>query len=175
MRIIAGLWKRHQLNTLRGREVRPTTDRVRESWMSALGPDLEGAKVLDLFAGSGALGLEALSRGAESAVFVERSRRVLKILNSNIEKLGAASKSTVVSLDAMSYTKRLDGVNFDIALADPPYGGGLASLLLKSFATDPFAHQLWVEHRTNDSKMDFEGLRQRFYGDTVISILEAKS
>ena len=175
MRIIAGLWKGHQLNTLRGREVRPTTDRVRESWMAALGSDLEGAKVLDLFAGSGALGLEALSRGAESAVFVERSRRVLKTLHSNIKRLDAVAKSTVVSSDAMSYTKRLDGVNFDIALADPPYGRGLATLLLESFATDPFAHQLWVEHRTNDSIMDFAGLRQRFYGDTVISILEAKS
>lgn len=175
MRIIAGLWKGHQLNTLRGREVRPTTDRIRESWMAALGSDLEGANVLDLFAGSGALGLEALSRGAKSAVFVERSRRALKVLRSNVERLGAASKSTVISLDAISYTKKLDGVNFDIAFADPPYGRGLASLLLESFATDPFAHQLWVEHRINDSIIDLEGLRQRFYGDTVISILEVES
>ena len=70
MRIIARRWRGRRLKALRGRDVRPTTDRVRESWMAALGSDLEGASVLDLFAGSGALGFEALSRGAKSVVFV---------------------------------------------------------------------------------------------------------
>ena len=142
--------------------------------MAALGPAVEGAAVLDLFAGSGALGLEALSRGAASAVFVERSRSALTALRANVELLGAEPESTVVTSDATAYAERLDGVTFDVALADPPYGLGLAARLLESFATNPFASQLWVEHRTTDPISDLEGLRQRRYGDTILSILEAK-
>jgi len=174
VRIIAGRWKGRRLKALRGKGVRPTTDRVRESWMAALGPAIEGAAVLDLFAGSGALGLEALSRGAASAVFVERARGALATLRANIELVGAESESTVVTSDAMAYAERLEGVSFEIALADPPYGLGLAARLLESFASNPFASQLWVEHRTTDPIPDLTGLRQRRYGDTVISILEAK-
>ncbi len=174
MRIIAGRWKGRRLKALRGKGVRPTSDRVRESWMAALGPDLEGAAVLDLFAGSGALGLEALSRGAASAVFVERSRGALGTLRANVELLEAGPETTVVASDAMVYAQRLERVCFDIALADPPYGLGLAARLLESFATNPFASQLWVEHRTTDPIPDLTGLRQRRYGDTVISIFEAK-
>ncbi|NJD20716.1 MAG: 16S rRNA (guanine(966)-N(2))-methyltransferase RsmD, partial [Gemmatimonadetes bacterium] len=83
MRIIAGRWKGHRLKPLKGRDVRPTTDRVREAWMSALGGRMDGLRVLDLFAGSGALGLETLSRGAEHVVFVERSRGSLRTLEAN--------------------------------------------------------------------------------------------
>ena len=142
--------------------------------MAALGPDLEGAAVLDLFAGSGALGLEALSRGAASVVFVERARGALGTLRANVEMLGAESETTVIASDAMAYAERLDGSTFDVALADPPYGHGLASRLLERFAARPFASQLWVEHRMADPIPDLAGLRQRRYGDTVISILEAK-
>ncbi len=142
--------------------------------MAALGPALQGAAVLDLFAGSGALGLEALSRGASAVTFVERSRGALRTLRANIEILGAESESTVVPSDAMAYADSLEGVSFDIGLADPPYGLGLAARLLERFATRPFASQLWVEHRTTDPIGDLVGLRQRRYGDTVISILKAK-
>jgi len=112
VRIIAGRWKGHGLKTVKGRDVRPTTDRVREAWMSALGSDVVDARVVDLFAGSGALGLEALSRGAASAVFVERSRGALTALRSNIERLrpgpeapranevGASSASAVAAAPA---------------------------------------------------------------------------
>jgi 16S rRNA (guanine966-N2)-methyltransferase len=174
MRIIAGRWKGRRLKPLRGKGTRPTTDRVRESWMAAVGPALEGAVVLDLFAGSGALGLEALSRGAKSAVFVERSRGALSTLRANIELLEAGSQTRVTTSDAMAFVDRLEGVKFDVAFADPPYGFGLALRLLEAFVASPFASQLWVEHRTTDPISDFEGLRQRRYGDTVLSILEAK-
>lgn len=143
--------------------------------MAALGTVLEGASVLDLFAGSGALGLEALSRGASSSIFVERSRGALVALRANVEMLGAESESTVIVSDAMAYAERLEGISFDVALADPPYGRGLAARLLESFAANPFASQLWVEHRTTDPITDIAGLRQRRYGDTMISILEAQS
>ncbi len=143
--------------------------------MAALGPDLEGATVLDLFAGSGALGFEALSRGAERVVFVERARGALKAIRENAELLGAASEVEVWSGDAMEYVRGLKAGSFDLALADPPYGKGFAAGLIERFEATAFASQLWVEHRTTDATPDVPGLRQRRYGDTLISIVEAKS
>jgi len=175
VRISAGRWRGRRLKALRGRDVRPTSDRVRESWMAALGPALEGAAVVDLFAGSGALGFEALSRGAERVVFVERARGALRAIRDNAELLGAASEVEIVSGDAMEYVTRLKPGSFDIALADPPYGKGLAACLIKDFGANPFASQLWVEHRKTDETPDVPGLRKRRYGDTLISIVEVKS
>ena len=143
--------------------------------MAALGPDLEGATVLDLFAGSGALGFEALSRGAERVVFVERARGALKVIRANAELLGAVSEVEIWSGDAMEYVSHLSARSFDLALADPPYGKGFAASLIKRFEATAFASQLWVEHRTTDVTPDLPGLRKRRYGDTLISIVEAKS
>ena len=175
MRIIAGRWRGRRLKALRGRGIRPTSDRVRESWMAALGPDLEGATVLDLFAGSGALGFEALSRGAKRVVFVERARGALNAIRANAELLGAASEVEIWSGDVMGYVSHLSAGSFDLALADPPYGKGFAASLIEGFEATAFASQLWVEHRTTDVTPDLPGLRQRRYGDTLISIVEAKS
>lgn len=160
---------------MRGRGVRPTTDRIRESWMGAMGQDLTGARVLDLFAGSGALGLEALSRGASSVVFVERSRGALTTLRANIQLLDAESKVTIVANDAISFAEGLTGGSYDLALADPPYGRGLATHLIEIFRKSGFASQLWVEHPRTDPIRELPGLRQRKYGRTVISIVEANS
>ena len=143
--------------------------------MAALGPALEGAAVLDLFAGSGALGFEALSRGAERVVFVERARGALKAIRANAELLGAASEVEIWSGDAMEYVSRLKPGSFDIALADPPYGKGFAACLIEGFLANQFASQLWVEHRKTDETPDVPGLRQRRYGDTLISIVEVRS
>ena len=143
--------------------------------MAALGPDLEGATVLDLFAGSGALGFEALSRGAERVVFVERARGALDTIRANVDLLGAASDVDIRSGDAIQYVSRLSAGSFDLALADPPYGKGFAASLIEHFEATAFASQLWVEHRTTDVTPDRPGLRQRRYGDTLISIVEAKS
>ena len=143
--------------------------------MAALGPGLEGATVLDLFAGSGALGFEALSRGAESVVFVERARGALKAIRDNAELLDAVPEVEIRSGDAMDYVRRLQAGSFDLALADPPYGKGFAARLIECFRVTPFASQLWVEHRRTDATPDSAGLRQRRYGDTLISIIEAKS
>jgi 16S rRNA (guanine966-N2)-methyltransferase len=142
--------------------------------MAALGPDLEGATVLDLFAGSGALGFEALSRGAERVVFVERARGALNAIRANAELLDAASEVEIRGGDAMEYVRRLSAGSFDVALADPPYGKGFAASLIERFKATAFASQLWVEHRRTDSTPDLPGLRQRQYGDTLISIVEAK-
>src|SRR5690606_19660383 len=132
VRIVAGRWRGRQLSTPRGRDVRPTTDRVREAWMSAAQPSLPDARVLDLFAGSGALGLEALSRGAAEAVFVERARPALHALRANIDLLGAGAEARVVSDDVFRYLAR-DLPTFDVAFADPPYATGDASQLVTRF------------------------------------------
>ncbi len=141
--------------------------------MSALGPSVVGARVLDLFAGSGALGLEALSRGAEHAVFVERAKGALRALDTNIEKLGAASQCTVVRGDALTYLDRLPDGPFDLVLADPPYGTGIAAELVRRFEQDPFANELWVEHRRSDDVPVPPDGRQRRYGDTVLTTIFA--
>lgn len=173
MRIIAGEWGGRRIRSPAGREVRPTTDRVREAWMSALGGRLDGLTVLDLFAGSGALGLEALSRGAAHATFVELARPSLKSLEENVRLLGAAGRATVVKGDALRYARQLGPGAFDLALADPPYGRGHAASLLERFGEVPFARELWVEHRTGEPLPDLPGLRHRRYGDTTLTILTA--
>jgi 16S rRNA (guanine966-N2)-methyltransferase len=171
MRIIAGRWRGHRLKPVRGRGVRPTTDRVRESWFAALGEGVAGARVLDLFAGSGALGLEALSRGAAEVVFVERSRRALDVIRANVRHLGAERSCKVVSGDAMAYIRGLETDAYDLALADPPYESGFADALVELFLEKGFARELWVEHRSSEVLPAIPGLRQRRYGDTTLSTL----
>jgi 16S rRNA (guanine966-N2)-methyltransferase len=174
VRIIAGRWKGRRLKTLRGREVRPTSDRVREAWMSALGGRVEGARVVDLFAGSGALGLEALSRCAESVVFVERARGALGVLRANIELLGAASECEVVDRDVFRFLGSLEEP-FDVALADPPYGQGEAARLVQMFRNEPFARELWLEHPWRESLALPSDARTRRYGDTALTTLTSTS
>src|SRR3954470_11226464 len=103
MRIVAGEWGGRRIEAPPGRGTRPTTDRVREAWMSIVQPALPGARVLDLFAGSGALGLEAVSRGAEHADLVERAVPSLRAIATNIEALGAAAQVTVHRADAVEF------------------------------------------------------------------------
>jgi 16S rRNA (guanine966-N2)-methyltransferase len=173
MRIIAGEWGGRRIQAPRGREVRPTTDRVREAWISALQLRVPGARVLDLFAGSGALGLECLSRGATQVVFVERARESLDALRRNIEALGAGDRCTVVQADAVRWIEALSAHAFDLALADPPYGDGYVPRLLEAFQRIPFARELWIEHRTTEPIPADPGIRQRRYGDTTLTTVEA--
>src|SRR5215218_2705118 len=107
MRIVAGEWGGRRIQAPPGRGTRPTTDRVREAWMSTVAPHLPGARVLDLFAGSGALGLEALSRGAASATFVEQDAKALASLRANLDALGAGEAAAVVKGDALKYARGL--------------------------------------------------------------------
>lgn len=175
MRIIAGEWGGRRIQTPEGLAVRPTSDRVREAWMSAAGGRFPEARVLDLFAGSGALGLEALSRGAGEATFVERSRKALRVLDQNIRSLGAGDRCSVVRGDVFRFVERFDGEPFDLAFADPPYERGYAALLLTEFAQNPFARELWVEHRSSETLPPLAGLRSRRYGDTTISVWESSA
>src|SRR5688500_13803804 len=119
MRIVAGRWRGRRITAPPGLQVRPTLDRVREAWMSILQLDLPSARVLDLYAGSGALGLEALSRGATSADFVERDPRSLRALAANIESLDAGGIATVHRKAALAFAESLGSLDFDVVFADP--------------------------------------------------------
>ena len=138
--------------------------------MSALGGRVEGARVVDLFAGSGALGLEALSRGAAHVTFVERARGALKLLRANIELLGADAECRVWESEVFRF---LDGFEetFDVALADPPYARGEAQRLIDRFLKAPFANELWLEHPWRESLELPAWARTRRYGDTALSTI----
>ena len=160
------------MRTLKGRSVRPTSDRVKEAWFSALGHSVRGAQVLDLFAGSGALGLEALSRGASHVTFVDRQRAAIRIIEENLTLLQVPKESaTVVAADVFKTLSRSTSTS-DLALADPPYGTGLTERLVESFLREPFANALWVEHRTGELPADLPGARSRRYGDTTLTTIE---
>lgn len=121
MRIVAGAAKGRRLVAPRGGDVRPTADRAKEALFASLRPLLVDARVLDLFAGSGALGLEALSRGAASVTFVERDRQALQAIKTNIEAVGLPGTEVVAQPVARALGQDLPGAPFDLVLADPPY------------------------------------------------------
>ena len=135
--------------------------------MSILQHEIPGATVLDLFSGSGALGLEALSRGAAHATFVESAAPSLLSLRANIERLGAGEAATVHRMDALRFVASLDETAFDVAFADPPYRKGLASQLAACWRERAFSRILGVEHEADESMPD--GADTRRYGDTALS------
>jgi 16S rRNA (guanine966-N2)-methyltransferase len=146
--------------------VRPTPERVREAWMSILQNDLPLARVLDLFAGTGALGLEALSRGAEFVDFVENDPRSLRALEENIRALDAGERCTIHRADALDFASRL--APFAITFADPPYRLGFAAKLASLWLAAPFSAIFGVEHEATETLP--EGGDRRRYGDTAITI-----
>ena len=141
--------------------------------MSIVGPELPGARVLDLFAGSGALGLEALSRGAASADLVEIAPKSLAAIRHNVESLGAGEQIVVHRADALRFVESLAPQAYDVAFADPPYGLSLATRLAERWLASPFARVIGIEHR-RDERLPGDGDSRR-YGDTVITFYRAAS
>lgn len=135
--------------------------------MSIVQTDLSDARVLDLFAGSGALGIEALSRGASEAHFVELASRSLSALRENLLLLGAGSDATVHKADALKFANKLAANAFDVAFADPPYRLGLAEQIAEQWLAVPFARVLGIEHEKG-IHLPVPGDR-RTYGDTVLT------
>lgn len=186
MRIVAGKWRGRGLRAPGGRSTRPTSDRVREavfsSLVSMLGSDLGGAAVLDAFAGSGAMGLEALSRGAASATFVDGDASARAVLNANIAALGAGGQARVVAGDAFlpaTRTLTRSGGPFALLLLDPPYRissaqvAGLISALegegsLTGDVVVVYEHASTTEPVTPDG---FALERTRRYGTTSVTLL----
>lgn len=135
--------------------------------MSILQNDLPGARTLDLYAGSGALGLEALSRGASSVDFVETGARSLSALRDNLERLTAGQAARVHRVDALRFIENLEQGAYDIVVADPPYRLGLAGRVVECWLVTHFATVLSVEHASNE--MLPSGGDSRRYGDTTIT------
>jgi 16S rRNA (guanine966-N2)-methyltransferase len=138
--------------------------------MSIVHPSLPGARVLDLFAGSGALGLEALSRGATHADFVELGAGSLRAIRENGESLGALAQMRIHRGDALRFAERLEARAYDVAFADPPYNLGLAPKIAALWLAVPFATILGVEHDSHEPLPD--GGETRRYGDTAITLFQ---
>jgi len=170
VRIIAGEFKGRRLRTPAGDAVRPTADRVREAWFSILQRSIRGARVLDLFAGSGALGFEALSRGAASADFVELHRLALATLKANIKTLKVDDRAAIHRADALRFAERLHPDQYDVAFADPPYAGQEAARLVAMFRVNAFARIFSIEHPVNQP---IPGDDTRRYGDTAVTFIYA--
>ena len=124
MRVITGTARGRRLGELKGQETRPTTDKVKEGVFSALQFDIEGRRVLDLFAGTGQMGIEALSRGAASCTFVDRRSDAVKLVRDNLALCGLSDRAQVLCSDAMSYLSSLR-VKYDLVFLDPPYADDL--------------------------------------------------
>lgn len=170
MRVVAGAYKGRRLRAPRGVATRPTADRVREAIFSMLGP-LEGQRVLDLFAGSGALGIEAASRGAAAVTFVESDPRALRAIRRNLDELQFDAE--VVRRDALGYLRTRPGP-FELVFVDPPYSSalGLAEALaerLPEVISDE-ARIVTESDRRQPLQLPLPLLRERAYGDTRIAI-----
>jgi 16S rRNA (guanine966-N2)-methyltransferase len=173
VRIVAGSWRGRIIRAPDDGRVRPTADRVREAWMSIVQLEIPGARVLDLFAGSGALGLEALSRGAEHATFVESATKSLTALAKNVASLGAGSRSTIHRGDALRFIEKAAPEAYDMAFADPPYGLGIAARVAEQWRASPFSPVLGVEHSAREAMP--AGGDTRRYGDTAITFYRSAS
>ena len=129
MRVITGEARGRKLVTLEGEDVRPTTDRVKEGMFNIIQFDLEGANVIDLFAGAGQLGIEALSRGAKHCTFIDSANRSVEVVKQNLKTVGFEKRASVFCGDAKMYIG-LSKDNFDIALLDPPYNKNIIDAVL---------------------------------------------
>ncbi len=181
MRIIGGALRRRKLSPLRGLSIRPTTDYLREAIFNILAGCVEGAVVLDLFAGTGSLGIEALSRGASSAVFIEKSPLAIKTLLRNISAFSLEKRCTVMRRDVLRGLNFLksNGCGFDLVFVDPPYDHGLVKPTLHLLnRTECMAEGglVVVEHSLVETlPEEVEGFRridQRQHGKTLVSFIE---
>lgn len=173
MRVITGSAKGRGLKTLEGLEVRPTTGKVKEAVFSIIQFRIPGAVVLDLFAGSGQMGIEALSRGAKLAVFVDSDKRAQAVIRDNLKATGLAAGSKVAAMDALSFVRSAKEV-FDIAFLDPPYRKGLLEQVLPELAEKmSFDGVILCEHGRDEplpeSAGEFMKEREYRYGKIMVT------
>jgi 16S rRNA (guanine(966)-N(2))-methyltransferase RsmD len=174
MRVIAGSAKKTQLKTLEGLDTRPTTDRIKETLFNMLAPHLYDSTFLDLFAGSGGIGIEALSRGAKEAVFVENSKAAVSCIKDNLKKTHLESKASVLQMDVLSALHRLEGrYHFDYIFMDPPYNNEWEKKVLEYLADSTLLSEdgVIIVEASKETKMDYvESL-----GLTTIKIKDYKT
>lgn len=180
MRVISGTARGRRLTAFKGNKVRPTSDRVREALFSILHSRLSGfsgLKVLDLFAGSGALGIEALSRGASAACLVDKAQSSAEIIRENLQRCQLANKAEVIVRDAFSALPSMGDIHFDLIFIDPPYSRGYAEQAISEIANANLLSKdgiLCAETGTDENLPETIGnlqrIDQRRYGSTVISL-----
>lgn len=146
MRIVGGKWAGRHLTPPADRRVRPTAEHVRDAWLRRVEPELAGARVLDLFAGTGALGLEAISRGARYADFVETRPSSLHALKANVAALHARERTRIFRNDALAFAAAAESGHYAVAFADPPYESRMLDRLIEIWTASPFSAMLTVEH-----------------------------
>ncbi len=175
MRVITGTAKGIHLKTLEGLDVRPTTDRVKEGMFSSIQFDIAGSVVLDLFAGSGQLGIEALSRGAKQAVFVDHSPQAIKVIKENLEKTGFQNKAQVYQKESEQFFAYAPDAFFDFIFLDPPYRKEILQNILPDLQKKLKKTGKMICEHEKDLKMPEEILQLRlqkeyFYGKIVVSV-----
>lgn len=180
MRIIAGKYRGRRLRAPSGRRIRPTSDRLRESIFNIIGPDIQGKTILDIFAGTGAMGIEALSRGAEHAVFIDKHPAALECIRANIGPLAIPDQWDIIRWDVapnLDYLAKR-AMRYDYAFIDPPYNRGLATQALENVvACDAMASGglIVLEHHRREKVVCGDNritlLDQRRYGKTLVSFL----
>lgn len=184
MRVISGKYKGHQLVSFQASHVRPTTDRVKESLFNIFRNEIDGARVLDLFSGTGNLGIEALSRGAREVVFVEKNRKSVDIVEKNIAKLKVTEPHKIVCMDVLSFLKKPPTEPFDVIFADPPFTEEMAHdvmLAASAFTLPSFFHPgtvMAIESARREKIEDDYGTLVRYdvreFGDKVLSFYKMK-
>ena len=184
MRVITGTARGTKLKTPEGMLTRPTTDRVKEALFNIIQSRIPGSTVLDAFAGTGNLGLEAWSRGAEEIVYFDKSRESLKLVKANVEKARAGEQVTLIHTDAVNGLAMMaqQGKAFDVIFSDPPYDKGLNRKVVEALEKWPVLKEgglLVLEHSLEENPADYlpQGteFRQEKYGDTKISLIVWKS
>lgn len=181
MRIISGKYKGHHLVPFQGDHIRPTTDRVKETMFNIIQGEIDGARVLDLFSGTGNLGIEALSRGAQEVLFVEKNRKSIQILEKNIQKLKISEPHKVLQKDVISFLKSYEGEPFDLVFADPPFTEEMAhDVILAADESRVFHSQtiLMIESGRREKVLeDYPNLTRydlREFGDKFLSFFRKK-
>lgn len=177
MRVIAGTARGLTLVAPRGRATRPITDRVKETLFAILGDRVPEARVLDLYAGSGAVGIEALSRGASHATFVERGRDALAALRANLRHTGLATMASVEGIDVERFLAAAAGGPWDVVVLDPPYAERAIVAPLRGLGPHlaPGAAVV-LKHHWRSEVPEVDGLsttRQRRFGETMLTFMEA--
>lgn len=168
MRIVGGKFAGRDLTSPNDFRVRPTAELVRAKLLDMLAADVPNARVLDLFAGTGALGLEAISRGARTADFVEIRPSSLHALRANIALLRARERTRVFKRDAIPFAAALKTDSYDIAFVDPPYGSRMLDLVLESWRANRFSRVLALEHAVDHELPP--GADRRIFEDTAVTI-----
>lgn len=180
MRIVAGSAKGRRLCAVKGLSIRPTSDKVREAVFNILGLEFHYKNVLDLFAGTGAMGIEALSRGSEKVTFIDKDASAIKVINKNLDICGFAEKAKVMKMDVVQALS-LKPLAFDLIFIDPPYAAGLTGIVLEMIDKNKILADSGVivsetsKRTVTDARLSgLQKFDKRQYGDTVVTFYKNK-